>query len=66
MNLKDRYNQNILTVYALYYFRALLINQKIMAITTTTRITPIHTPALKISPIAWQLLAVKTTIINNE
>jgi hypothetical protein len=40
----------------IYFFPTLLISQKISATTTTTAITPTHTPALKIPSIAWQLL----------
>jgi len=46
------------------YFLALPTSQKIMPITTTTKSTPTQTPALKISAIAWQLLAVKTIEAN--
>lgn len=50
------------------YFLALFINQNIMAMITTIPITPNQTPALKMPPIAAQLLkviaitAVKNTI----
>jgi hypothetical protein len=55
MNNLKRPN-NILSYYLL--FPALLINQKTKMIIATTIITPTQTPALKISPIAWQLLSV--------
>jgi len=40
------------------------MSQKIRPITNTTSKTPTHTPALKISAIAWQLLVV--VIMNNK
>ena len=45
-------------------FLDLLISHKIIAITTTTIITPTHTPALNISPIAWHPLVAE--VINNN
>lgn len=38
------------------YFENFLISQKIITTTITTITIPTQTPALKIAPIAWQLL----------
>ena len=40
-----------------YFFPALFMSQKIIAITRTTPITPTQTPALKMLSIAWQLIS---------
>ena len=47
------------------YFLPLPTRYRIRATTSTTTIIPDQTPALKMSPIAWQLLIVPAIEINN-
>ena len=48
------------------YFLNLEIIKIIMAITAATSNKPDHTPALKISPIAWQELKKNKTIVTTD
>ena len=50
----------------LIYFFDFPTSHKITPITTATINTPTHTPALKISPIAWQLLRPVIKIANTD